>query len=159
MNTYFVYIRGDDENKPEMRTYYNYGEALEPPEPVWCAEVITADTPARAKYAFLTGNASSWRSSPWDYPDDWPHTRVRLLGHGEISENEAWARIHEILDHGGKPCDCPPLEEFCGKIEAHPPHEHDLGLYCHGAAELASTSYWHPNDPRSPYAMAREESL
>lgn len=108
VSTYFVYVRSEEENKPEVRTECYYG-GFEPPEPVWCADIITAVSPAKAKYLFLAGRPGL--RFPVDYPDDWPLTRVRKLGVGELSENEAWGRIHEILDHGGRRCDCPEEEE------------------------------------------------
>lgn len=73
---------------------------------------VVAETPAQAKRIFLTEFTSRSRSGV--ETDDWPSLRVRLLVKGtELSpgvhekSDELWGRIHEVEDHGGKPCDCP----------------------------------------------------
>lgn len=109
MTAYFVYVRDDRENKPEVRMEHYYGWATDPPEPVWCADVVKAETPAQAKHRFLVEWAGTM-STPVDW-DDWPNLRVRILDHDDEASNDAlWGRIHEILDHDSKPCDCPEVE-------------------------------------------------
>jgi len=108
LNTYFVYVRKEKENNPEVRMqHYDWG--CDPPEPVWCADVVHAESPAQAKYRFLAHWAGTI-SSPV-YHDDWPLLRVRLLGKSALSENQSWHRIHEILDHDGASCECPTEDE------------------------------------------------
>lgn len=110
MSWYFVYVREERENKPEMRTTYYSGDHLDPPEPVWCADTVKASSPAQAKYHFLVDWAGTRGNSSVEW-EDWPLLRVRVLSHGdEATEDELWFRIHEILDHAGGSCDCPVLE-------------------------------------------------
>jgi len=111
MNTYFVYVREEEQNKPEMRMDHVYLGGYDPPEPVWCADVVHAETPAQAKHRFITKWAGGGVPRSPVYHDDWPLLRVRLLGKDVLGEDEAWGRIHEILDHDGKPCDCPQEDE------------------------------------------------
>jgi len=106
MSVFLVYVRDEQENKPDVRT--DYGGGHEPPEPVWCADIVEATSRAQAKSRFLREWAGSLRSPV--YHDDWPSLRVRLLMHDDsASYDERWARVHEVLDHDGRSCDCPPL--------------------------------------------------
>ena len=73
---------------------------------------VVAETPAQAKRMFLDEFAT--RSSTGVYHDDWNELRVRLLVRDTdlqpgLHEGVAalWFRYHEVVDHGGKPCDCP----------------------------------------------------
>lgn len=118
MSWYFVYVRDEKENKPDVRMTPYYG-GYDPPEPVWCADPVQAETRDQAKYLFIKKWTNDLYSSV--YHDDWPHLRVRLLGHGDLTHDEQWLRIHEILDHDNKPCDCPYLDEGSDPeaVEAH----------------------------------------
>lgn len=111
---YLVYVRDDDENKPAVRMSPYYGGSLEPPEPVWCAEIIDAETRAQAKHRFLQQRTGLYEPI---YEDDWPLLRVRLLTHDATASYEKrWLRVHEVLDHAGSECDCPYAEEIEASI-------------------------------------------
>ena len=78
---------------------------------------VVADTPAQAKRLFL--REFTHRSRSGVYTDDWTSLRVRLLARdvdgkpGVDETNEAlWLRVHEVDDHGGKPCDCPIEDDY-----------------------------------------------
>jgi hypothetical protein len=114
MNAYLVLI-------PEQRCDVYFG-GYEPPEPWYPTGVFIAETPGQAKRDALYEWANAPRSGV--YHDDWTNLRVRLLGRdvaglssirrGELSQSDnpglydrAWFRVHEVLDHDGRPCDCP----------------------------------------------------
>lgn len=104
MNAYLVWI-------PEMRTESHDVSGLEPPETVMPLVLIAAKTSGKAKYA---GIKALERQRVADYPDDWTKTKVRSLKRGtshpagviDAPQSPLWGRVHEILDHGGYPCDC-----------------------------------------------------
>ncbi len=120
MNAYLVHI-------PEERLSHYYTGGLEPPEPVWPLEIVCAETLSQARYDFL--REMPYRSGSGVETDDWTAIRVRLLAKdvpfgrvcgipepkgdpekrlpGDEWYYRFWLRIHEIEDHGGKPCDCP----------------------------------------------------
>ena len=113
-NVYFVYLKPDkDQKKGKVavrETYFYY----EPPEDVWCGDLFVADSPGKAKVHFL----KHFNSVCWI--EDWKNIRVRKVGivigmvegtkgmynYGNPQFDQFWGRIHEILDHDGKKCDC-----------------------------------------------------
>jgi len=119
-NVYFVYLKAEEgeTGKVAFRTNYSYSYT-EPPEDVWCADLFVANSPGKAKVAFLKAFKNNV------YFDDWVNIRVRKVGvvtnmiegtRGMYNYNlpqfdQFWHRIHEILDHDGKDCDCPMEEE------------------------------------------------
>ena len=122
-NAYLVYLpQEDDKTKVQMVTgsYSGY----EPPEYTAAIDVVVAETPGKAKVEFL----KDYYWSNLVYWDEWNFLRVRLLAKdvpekngvlGYYSKNDSlvnldkyWARIHEILDHNNKPCDCPYEEDW-----------------------------------------------
>ena len=119
-NAYLIYIPDEkDPNKIEMRSgsYSGY----EPPEYGAVIDVVIAETPGKAKSEFLKDYY--WRQMV--YSDDWNRLRVRLLskevpekrgslGYGRTDSknyDDYWNRVHEILDHNSKKCDCPEWDE------------------------------------------------
>ena len=111
MSLFLVYVREDKENKPAVRMEPYYGGAYDPPESVWCADIVVAKSRGQAKYLFISDWAGGRLYSPV-YHDDWNLLRVRLLSHDDnLDEDARWLRVHEVLDHGSRPCDCPELDE------------------------------------------------
>ncbi len=83
----------------------------------WPMSPVVAETPGQAKKLFLDEFSHQPRSGV--ETDDWTSLRVRLLyrdvplPRGVREDDHAlWARIHEIEDHHGRPCDCPIDEEM-----------------------------------------------
>ena len=118
-NVYFVYLKApDDQEEGKVAVRYSYSQ-WEPPEYVWCADLFVAGSPGKAKVAFLKAFKNDV------YFEDWVNIRVRKVGvvtgmvegtngmynYGLTQFDQFWGRIHEILDHDGKDCDCPTEEE------------------------------------------------
>lgn len=96
-----------------------------PSFPYWPTGIFVASTPAQAKRDALTV-WSNWQLRSGVETDDYPNLRARILFHDvdlvvsgvdrgelpfELDEDSfygrCWGRLHEVLDHDGKSCDCP----------------------------------------------------
>ncbi len=115
-NVYFVYLKPDEEQKEGKVAIREHYSEWEPPESVWLGDLFVAESPGKARVAFL----KHFSDEAWI--EDWKNIRVRKVGETTLGFgtkemfkhpdfDQFWKKIHEIIDHDGKDCDCPFEEE------------------------------------------------